>query len=254
MANSPRVLAIIQARMNSSRLPGKSMADLGGHPVIWHLFRQLESSSMITQAILATTTNPCDNELAQFGEEQGWGVFRGNETDVLGRYYEAAKAFGADEKTAIIRLTGDDVFPDPLVIDALTNLYVAADGAVEVVCTERTDRFPYGTGIELFSFKALTQANQEAELPDHREHVSDFIFDHPSRFPKFEVVPSRSLEGFPLSIDTAEDLERNRVFLHHMKTFAKRPYSLADTLTAMKKMIDTGYVAAEKKNLSGEDN
>ncbi len=224
--------------MGSSRFPGKTLAEIDGKPTIWHLFNQLSGCQTVTNNILATTNNTADDSLAAYAEQQEWKVFRGSEDDVLGRYYKAARSFGADENTAIVRVTGDDIWPDPKVVDSLVLFYRALGGKVDVVCTERSDKFPYGTGLELFSFKALAIAYQDAKQPREREHVSPYIISNPDKFPQLQICPSQPFDGFPLSIDTKEDLECNRkLYLTLTKNLKfSAPFSLSEVLEGCQRL------------------
>jgi spore coat polysaccharide biosynthesis protein SpsF len=233
MNEKRKALAIVQARMGSSRLPGKSMAMLNGKPTIWHLFNQMKGCKTVLSTILATTEKTLDDPLASYAEEQGWPVYRGSEEDVLGRYHDTAVEFGANDDTPIVRLTGDDIFTDPLIINGIVNFYFSMLGQIDVVCTDdRDNQFPYGGGASLFSFRALKQAHEEATEAFDREHVSPYIYRNHVLFPSLTVSNSNRIDILQLSIDNPEDFTRAESLLKELEQTSKAPYKLSEVINA----------------------
>lgn len=227
----PNTLAIIQARMGSSRFPGKSLATIAGKPILWYLWRQLSFCRTLDGVILATTDSAKDDPLVEYARSQNWSVFRGSEDDVLDRYYRAAETAGAGPDTGIIRLTGDDILPDPQMVDAVALLYGAMRGRIDHVLTDRQGRLPYGASVELCSFRALGRARAEATEPRHREHVVPYIRSHPELFPSLEMVSSASFASIiSLSIDYPEDLHRNEILIAELERRGPQPWRLTDIL------------------------
>ena len=145
----------------------------------------------------------------------GWRIgtagefYRGSERDVLDRYYCAAVGVDADSRTGIIRLTGDDILPDPHLVDAVAHLYSAFAGTFDFITTDRAGRLPYGAAVELISFGALSAAHKEATEERDREHVVPFVKWNPERFRILELTSSDDLSGtISLSIDFPRDLVR----------------------------------------------
>ena len=204
------VVAIVQARMNSSRFPGKVLQPVLGKPAIWHLMNRLAHTESIDRAILAVPDGPEDDILADYATSQSWGCYRGSEEDVLDRYYQAAVWAGGKTGDAIVRVTGDDILLDPKLIDAVVRAFLACRPEVHFACNNAVPRFPYGTDVEVFSFEALETAWQEAKQPMEREHVGPFIRNRPQRFPAVELRLSRDHSDVHFSIDYPEDLEFNR--------------------------------------------
>lgn len=225
-------LLIVQARMGSSRFPGKSLAEIEGRPILWHQFRQLAHCRHETTAVLATTVSALDNPLAAYGESQGWNVFRGDEDDVLARYHDAAVAFGAAADTVVVRLTGDDILPDPRLIDAALDLHDAFKGKFDCVFTADDDSLPYGIDHESYVFSALERAHREAADADDREHVTPYIRRNSAMFPQVEITVSETIPGPPLSIDTPADLERTRELLKRLNARGSGPHRIADIVEA----------------------
>lgn len=225
-------LIIVQARMGSSRFPGKSLALLKGRPILWYLFRQLSFCRNEVTSILATTDRRRDDPLAGWGWKKGIKVFRGSEDDVLGRYHAAALAFGAEDGTPIVRVAGDDIFPDPRLIDAALDLLAAFKGRIDCVFTPVDETLPASVYVESYLFSALARAHGEATDPSDREHVTPFIRRNVEMFPRIEIQAVPPCPGIQISIDRPEDLELNRKVLNRLQSFATPPYSVADLLKA----------------------
>mgnify|MGYP006143604333 CR=1 FL=1 len=234
---TPRILAIIQARMGSSRFPGKSMAEIGGRPILTYMLEQLSYCRTLDGVILAIPDVSSDDVLAEFATGQGWSVFRGSEADVLDRFYQAATAYKAGPRTGIVRLTGDDILPDPYLVDAVTGLYSAFDGRYDYVCTDRAGRLPYGAGVELLSYEALGIAHHEAEKPHDREHVVPYVKWNSDRFESLELTSSTDFsDSISLSIDTPDDLARCTALIADLQRHHNPPYHIADILACAARM------------------
>jgi len=178
---TPRVLALIQARLGSSRLPGKSMLPLplsapgDATTILGHVVNRARRATSVQQVLVATTTQPLDDPLAALAARLGVGVFRGDEQDVLGRFAGALEQAG-DFQT-VVRLTADNPAIDPTFIDAA----VAHHHATGADYTY-TSGLPLGTNIEVISAPALQRAHREATQPDEREHVTPYLRRHPELF------------------------------------------------------------------------
>ncbi|HRJ60542.1 MAG TPA: glycosyltransferase family protein, partial [Azospirillaceae bacterium] len=181
MTDAPRhlgkVVCVAQARMTSSRLPGKILMTAAGKPLLqWHLER-LQAAKRVDQVALATTSNLSDDPVAELAEKLGVFVFRGSEHDVLGRFAGCAAACGAD---TVIRVTADCPLIDPALIDDLADAF-AATPTIDY-CSIDVGRFPRGLDAEIFAYSSLAQAASEAQEPFEREHVTPFIYRRPDRF------------------------------------------------------------------------
>lgn len=209
------------------------MALLRGRPMLEYLYDQLAGCRHRIAPVLATTDRPQDDPLAAFAESKGWPVFRGSETDVLGRYHAAAEAFGADPETVIVRHTGDGILPDPNLFDAALDLHAAFAGQVEAVFIGGdTALLPYGVFVESYRFRALDRAHREATDAYDREHVSPYIKRNPELFPCINVQPSRRLDGPSLPIDYPEDRDRIETLLGLLAAQGHPPYSTGEILRA----------------------
>lgn len=222
----PRAVAIIQARMQSTRLPGKSLLPLSGRPLIAHV---IERSRMIDGVCAVVLAIP-DGEgggLERAGREAGAEIFKGSADDVLDRYYQAMKLFNADY---VVRVTGDNPFTDPgHASDTLGRaLRLSAD-----LCAPSD--LPLGTAVEVIKAKSLERAWIEAGEPHHREHVSPFIKEHPERFSieRFETGCRSPLHDIRLTVDTDEDYRlASRIY---DALYCGRPFPLDEVLAFLEK-------------------
>jgi spore coat polysaccharide biosynthesis protein SpsF len=195
------VLAILQARMSSSRLPGKVMADLLGEPMLARQIERLRRCRRLDRLLLATSTEAADDALVELCARIGVDCFRGSLDDVLDRFHAAAAGRGADQ---IVRLTADCPLADPALIDALVDLHVA--GGYDYSCNTLPPRWPDGLDAEVMRAEVLEAAWREAALPSEREHVTRFIYTRPERFRLGSLVGETDLSGERWTVDTPEDL------------------------------------------------
>tara|TARA_B100001964_G_scaffold244307_1_gene325248 strand:- start:10647 stop:11381 length:735 start_codon:yes stop_codon:yes gene_type:complete len=165
-----RVVAVIQARMASSRLPGKVLADLAGSPMLWHVVSRVRRAKLIDKVVVATSDRESDDPTAVFCEKESISCFRGSEEDVLDRYYRAAKWNGAD---VIVRVTADCPLIDPVVVDKVIDCFLS--GEYDLVTNNLRHTFPVGLDTEVFSLAALERAWVEARDSADREHVSPYL-------------------------------------------------------------------------------
>ena len=170
-----RVVAIVQARMNSSRLPGKVLKLLAGKPVLQHINERLSKCRLIDEIVFATSQEISDNPIEDFCSNQNISIFRGNLDDVLDRFYKTAQQYHAD---VIVRITGDCPIIDPIIVDAVILGFLAGQYDYYGLGGD----FPDGLDCTAFSFKALEKAWLEARLPSEREHVGPFIENNPEIF------------------------------------------------------------------------
>ena len=193
--------AIIQARMGSTRLPGKVLMQIEDKPLIGHIISRVQQSAYVDDIILATTTDSADDQLVAYAQEIGVKVYRGETANVLSRYYNAAKENNVD---VIIRVTADDPFKDPVVIDKLIEAYVAGD--YDYVSNTIEPSYPEGLDIEVFSFSALEKCFKQAQEDFEKEHVTPYIWMHPEKFKLLNVKNDKDLSDIRLTVDTAEDI------------------------------------------------
>jgi len=171
-----RVIAIIQGRMSSSRLPGKIMADIAGQPMLQRVFIRTSRAATVTETIFATTTDPSDDPVAEYCDFSGIPFTRGSLFDVLDRYYQAAKGAKAD---VVVRITADCPVIDPELIDNVVHTLVKdeCDFACNRLPPPWHRTYPIGLDVEACTFKVLAKAWKEAREPQHREHVMPYFYE-----------------------------------------------------------------------------
>ena len=202
-------VAIIQARMGSSRLPGKILAELAGQPMLARCVARLGRAQMLDDLLVATTTSPVDDVTTELCATRGWRCFRGSEDDVLDRYYQAARLQDAD---VVVRVTSDCPFIEPEIVDRVLREFSKRQPDVDYasnVIPERT--YPRGLDVEVFTVKALERAWREDDNAAWREHVTEYIIRNPDRFKLHGVCFPENLSQWRWTVDTAEDLRLARL-------------------------------------------
>ena len=197
-----KIVAIIQARMGSSRLPQKVLMDLGGATVLDRVLNRLERSRMIQELLVATTTEPADDAIVEHCERTGWKVFRGSEQDVLDRYYQAAKYMHAD---VVVRITSDCPVIDPEVTDATIRAFL--DRGADYASNIRVRTYPRGLDTEVMTVQALERAWRESTKPYQREHVTPYIYENPGEFKLHGIENDTDCSQHRWTVDTPEDLQ-----------------------------------------------
>lgn len=201
---------IVQARMTSTRLPGKVLMPVLGKPLLGYELERLQRCKLADKLVVATTTNATDDPVEALCREWNVPVSRGSESDVLSRYYEAAREANAQ---TIVRVTADCPLIDPIVVDQVISRYKSAEGQLDYVSNTLARTYPRGLDTEVFSFKALETAHREATEPTHREHVTPFFYTQPERFKLASVEASENLGQHRWTVDTPEDFELIRRIL-----------------------------------------
>lgn len=202
MSGKRKTVAIIQARMASTRLPNKVLADLGGKPMLAQVVARVRRAATIDEVVVATSVGPQDDAVEGFCRREGIGCFRGSEDDVLDRYYQAAHAFDA---AVVVRITADCPLHDPRVIDSVVSAFVPGETDYVSNSIERT--FPDGLDTEVFSVAALERAWREATWSSEREHVTSYIWKHPDLFRIRQVTQSVDRSSMRWTVDEPRDLE-----------------------------------------------
>jgi spore coat polysaccharide biosynthesis protein SpsF len=197
-----RVAAIVQARMGSTRLPGKVMRELGGLPVLDWVTQRVGMAHSVDEVVVATSTHPDDDLIAEHLAIQGITVVRGSEHDVLARYGDA---LAHTDATRIVRITADCPFVQPALID----LAVSQCEPFDYVCTALDGRFPRGFDLEVVRRSALEEAVRESTHPEEREHVMPFIYRRPQRFAVTSFEPPRWARrpDLRLTLDEPADMQ-----------------------------------------------
>jgi spore coat polysaccharide biosynthesis protein SpsF len=198
-----RIGAIVQARFNSQRLPGKVLRPLCGKPVLGHLLDRLRRCASLDLIAVATSSERSDDAVAEFCAGAGIGCHRGPLDDVLARFLDAAAHFELD---GIVRLSGDSPLLDPALVSHAVKTFQR--GNWDLVTNVEVRSFPKGQSVEVMSAGALAQAAAKARSAAEREHVTPYLYAHPERFRIRNLVARMPRPTLQLSIDTAQDFAR----------------------------------------------
>lgn len=241
-----KVTAIIQARMGSTRLPGKIFKKVQGKTLLEIQLERLQQSTLIEQIIVATTTQAQDDCVVDLCKQLNIDFYRGSEEDVLTRYYEAASAY---EATVIVRLTSDCPLIDPWVTDKIIATYIRQQESVDYVSNTLERTYPRGLDVEVFSFKALKKAYMEAVLQRDREHVTAYMYSNPDLFKLDQVQGEQDYSNFRWTVDTPADFELIELILNGLYEEDKLFYmkDVVNLLTRHPEWSDINAYIEQKK-------
>jgi spore coat polysaccharide biosynthesis protein SpsF len=200
-----RVVAIVQARMGSTRLPGKVMMDLAGEPLMARVVERTARGATVDEVVVATSDKTQDNRIARLCAARGWPCFRGNESDVLDRYYQAAREYNAE---AVVRITADNPLVDHELVDRVVGEFVRRRSTIDYAsnCLGR-QTYPMGLSVEVICFEALEKAWRLAGEEREREHVTLFVRRHPELFHLHGIYCEGNVSHYRWTVDTVEDME-----------------------------------------------
>lgn len=210
-----RTLAIVQARMGSTRLPGKIMMDLSGKPVLQHVIERLRRARQLDDIVIATSTLASDDLVADFCTAAGVLCFRGSESDVLSRYFHAAEAYAAE---VVVRITSDCPLIDPAVVDAIVLAFKNGGWDLSTNAGPYPEKrtFPRGLDTEVFSYQGLKAAHLAADQPYQREHVTPYLYEHATRI--YHHLNATDCSGYRWTLDTPEDYAFISAVYKHLYT------------------------------------
>ena len=241
-----KTVVIIQARMRSTRLPGKVLKDIAGRTMLSLVVRRAQRAKNIDGVLVATTTGVSDQAVVEECQRLSVPVFRGPEEDVLDRYHGAAASVGAG---AIVRITADCPFMDPAVVDDIVAVFrkTGADYASNIL--RRT--FPRGLDCEVMTADALERAWREARLPHEREHVTPYLYEHPKLFHLENIEHATDLSHFRLTVDTEEDLRLVREVYERLGGREDLPWQDVAALFERDPVLARINSSIEQKSLHG---
>ncbi len=197
----PRTVLIIQARMGSTRLPGKVLKEIGGKTMLERTVERAKRATLVTEVAVATSTLPQDDAIEELCKTLKVACVRGSESDVLDRYLKAAKKLRAD---VIVRVTSDCPLIDPEIIDKLVSTFEKKKS--DYGSNFLTRHYPRGLDAEIFTTAALEKAGKEAKKNYEREHVTPYLFEHPKLFKHVSVTCAENLSMNRWTVDTEKDL------------------------------------------------
>ena len=244
---------IIQARMGSSRLPGKVMMNIDEKNTLLHyVVQQLKFSKLAKNIIIATTTSEKDDSIVDFATKMNLNHFRGEVDNVLDRYYQCAKNFSI---STIVRISADDPLIDPTIVDRVIEKFYSS--SYDYVSNTNPRTFPQGNEIEVFSFETLEFAWKNAKKISEKEHVTPYIYNNKEKFRMANVEHSTNLSSLRWTVDRQNDLDFVRLIISKIQ---KTPILITDILDVLSKephlldinkdhIIDEGY----KKSISEDE-
>jgi spore coat polysaccharide biosynthesis protein SpsF len=196
-------VAIVQARMGSTRLPGKALLDICGEPMLARVIARCRRAKSLNRVVIATTTEPADDVICDLCAARGWPFYRGSQDDVLDRYYQAAKEHQAE---VVVRITSDCPLIDPGVIDLAVGEFLRLQPDCDFVSNSVLPRpYPCGLDVEVVSIRVLEQAWREARDPASREHVTLYLYRNAEKFRVAPLLADRDYSGQRWTVDTPED-------------------------------------------------
>lgn len=226
LQDRPLIVGIVQARMTSSRLPGKVLKRVLDKPLLEYELERLSRVREMDGLVVATTVNREDDPVVALCDSLGVRSYRGSEDDVLSRYYEAAKGYGAK---VVVRFTADCPLIDPNFVSSLIREFLARREELDYLGTDYS-RMPRGTDAEAFSFSALERAWREGKGPLDREHVTWYIHKNPDRFKTAFHSVGEDMSRYRLTVDTPEDFELVKALLGTL--YPDRPFfTLSDAVS-----------------------
>ena len=226
-----RIVCVIQARMSSTRLPGKVLLPLAGREVIAHVLDRVAACEAINDFIVATSDHPSDDVLAQWCESHHVPVFRGSLDDVLDRYYKCALQTRAE---AVVRITADCPAIDPTIVDELVREFKVGNYDLFYLGGE----FPDGLDCAVFSFTALERAWREATLKSEREHVGPYVVKHPEWFRLGCLQKFTGLAYHRWTLDEPSDLVFLQAVFERLERLDGKPFLARDILDLLEREAD----------------
>lgn len=202
-----KTIAIIQARMGATRLPGKVLLSLCGQTVLSQVITRVRQAKRLHGVMVATTVAPQDEAIDRACQQIGVPCYRGSEQDVLDRYYQTAHTAGAE---AVVRITADCPLFDGNLLDRMLAHFEAAREAgvpFDYLCNVVKRTYPRGLDTEIFTMEALARAHREAVKPYEREHVTPYLYQHPEWFKRFDFEGEQNWSHYRWTLDTPEDWE-----------------------------------------------
>lgn len=221
------ILGVLQARVSSSRFPGKVMKSILGTPMILLHIERIKRCRRIDQLVVATTTDPTDDPLVKVCESHGITVYRGSLSDVLSRFVGAAERY---RSAVVVRLTGDCPLADAQLIDLAIDTFLSGD--YDYLSNVDPPTYPDGLDVEVLSYSALLDASARARSPSEREHVTPFIRNHPENFRIGALKQNVDQSTLRWTVDYPEDFEFVRLVYEALYPSNPR-FDTADILALM---------------------
>ncbi len=237
-AQTGPVVAIIQARMGSSRLPGKSLAEIEGRPMLWHVIQRVKRAKLVDRVVVATSIASVDDAIEKMCGENDVRCYRGSENDVLDRYYTAAQG---EKASQVVRITADCPLIDPQVIDRVVGRFQTGD--LDYASNAMVRTYPDGLDTEICSFSALERAWHEARKTSEREHVTPYLRSGKFRTANVENTSALSYLHCRWTVDEREDLDFVRAVYRQFRD--KEDFLMDDVLQLLRDKPELEKVNAQ---------
>ncbi|WP_100182729.1 cytidylyltransferase domain-containing protein [Candidatus Nitrosotenuis aquarius] len=229
-----RVIAVIQARLSSKRLPRKVMLDILGKPVIWHIYNRLTHCKHLSAVVISTGEYDQNKEICDFAEKNQIKYYSGSEMDLIQRLYQTVLKFDAD---ALVRITSDCPLVDPKLVDELVGIYVKNKDICDLVTNCEIHSFPHGLDIEVYSHDVLRRLNDEIKEPDLREWFPLYITKNKQKFKILNIKNEQDLSRIRLTLDYPEDYDLIKKIYQNLANKLPIPY-MTDILDLLKNQPD----------------
>jgi spore coat polysaccharide biosynthesis protein SpsF len=238
-----KTAVIVEARMSSTRLPGKVLLPAAGKPLLEHQIERLRQVRHLDEIVVATTVNRADDRIAELAKNLGASFYRGSEEDVLGRVFDAARTFGVD---VIVEIPSDRPLVDAQVVELCIEQYSATDA--DYVANNLEPSYPLGMDVQVFATDLLEEIAKLTQDGADREHVSLYIYSHPEKYRLLNVKapPEQARPELRLTIDTEEDYRVVRAIFEALYP-RKNDFGLSDILTFLDQHPDIAAINAKVK-------
>ncbi len=259
MPKLPLTVAIIQARMASTRLPNKVLLDIGGRPMLEWVVERTRRARAVDRVVVATSTDKADDPIAEFCKKKGYLCFRGSQHDVLDRFYQIGKDMNA---LVVVRITADCPLIDPALISKTVQFLWGGFGGDTLMGKPLHDftanrlpppwgrTYPVGLDVEVCAFKVLKTAWEEAKKPHQREHVMPFIYENRERFRIALIEHTENLGHLRWTVDEPEDLQLVREIVRH---FPDNTFTWLDVVDLFKRKPELAKINAGVQHKSAHD-
>lgn len=237
LKNKGKLVAVVQSRMGSTRLPGKVMKEICGKPMLLLMLERLSQAKLIDEIVVATTTNPNDDVIFELAKKNGYSVFRGDEFDCLDRHYRVAIEYDA---AYVAKITPDCPLIDPQIVDAVLRYFLEHKDIYDYVSNAHPPSWPDGLDFEVFHVAALEKAHNEATDPCHREHTTTYIWSNPKKFRLGNVLMPEGRNLFMShrwTVDYPEDFEFVKKIYENLYD-GKRVFLTDEILSLLEKKPD----------------
>ena len=232
------IVVVVQARMGSTRLPGKIALPLAGEPLLARMIERVRAAKSAIDVVVATTTDAADDAVVAMTKTIDVRCFRGHPSDLLDRHYQAARSLNAH---AIVKIPSDCPLVDPCVIDRVIGTWMDNKSTFDYVSNLHPATYPDGSDVEVVTMEALETAWREAKMPHEREHTTPFLWDRPDRFRIGNVTWETGLDyamTHRLTIDYREDYQLIAAVYDALWTAARPLFSLGEILALLDRRPD----------------